>query len=86
MARPTMHTIPQRNISSRKIYGPLEKGWSLWGMTGYSDYLSSTRPETRVFQKPRHPGEGRDPGNSAAYWIPAFAGMTIEVFEQDYLD
>ena len=39
-------------------------------------YIISTRPETRVFQKPRHPGEGRDPGNSATYWIPAFAGMT----------
>ena len=38
--------------------------------------LISIRSETRVFQKPRHPGECRDPGNSAAYWIPAFAGMT----------
>jgi len=27
-------------------------------------------------QKPRHPGESRDPGNSASFWIPAFAGMT----------
>ena len=26
--------------------------------------------------KPRHPGEGRDPGNATSYWIPAFAGMT----------
>ena len=41
--------------------------------------LGSIRPETRVFQKSRHPGEGRDPGNSAAYWIPAFAGMTEDV-------
>jgi len=38
--------------------------------------LSSIRSETRVFQKPRHPGECRDPWNSAIYWIPAFAGMT----------
>ena len=38
--------------------------------------LTSIRSETRVFQQPRHPGECRDPGNSAIYWIPAFAGMT----------
>jgi len=45
---------------------------------GYSlvNHLPSIRSETRVFQKPRHPGEGWDPGNSAIYWIPAFAGMT----------
>ena len=38
--------------------------------------LISIRSETRDFQKPRHPGEGRDPGKPASYWIPAFAGMT----------
>ena len=37
---------------------------------------TSIRSETRVFQKPRHPGRCRDPGDSASYWIPAFAGMT----------
>ncbi|MDB5802570.1 MAG: hypothetical protein JWL63_3509 [Rhodocyclales bacterium] len=30
------------------------------------------------WSKHRHPGESRDPGSEAPYWIPAFAGMTYD--------